>query len=86
VLSRSGYWDAAGYDALEPDLLERRPEFAQLDINGDSPLSWAGWHTRPDAILRKLCYGTFHVRSGRNSAFDHGVGWGFMEKDLLGKP
>jgi hypothetical protein len=56
------------------------------DINGDSPLSWASWHTRPDAILRKLCYGTFQVRPGRNSASDHGAGWGFMEKELLGRP
>lgn len=67
-------------------LLDAGATIDALDINGDSPLSWASWHTRPDAILRKLCYGTFHVRSGRNSAFDHGVGWGFMEKDLLGKP
>ena len=67
-------------------LLDAGATIDALDANGDSPLSWASWHTRPDAILRKLCYGTFHVRSGRNSAFDHGVGWGFMEKDLLGKP
>jgi len=67
-------------------LLDAGAKVDALDSNGDSPLSWASWHTRPDAILRKLCYGAFHVRSGRNSAFDHGAGWGFMEKDLLGKP
>ena len=32
------------------------------DMNGDSPLTWASWHLRPRAILRKLCYGEFHVR------------------------
>ena len=67
-------------------LLDAGATIDALDASGDSPLSWASWHTRPDAILRKLCYGNFHVRSGRNSTFDHGVGCGFMEKDLLGKP
>lgn len=56
------------------------------DMNGDSPLSWASWHTRPDAILRKLCHGDFRIRPDRDSTFDHGTGWGFMERDLLGKP
>jgi hypothetical protein len=42
------------------------------DMSGDSPLGWASWHTCPDTILRKLCYGDFHIRSGRNSSFDHG--------------
>lgn len=27
------------------------------DMYGDTPLSWASWHLRPNAILRKLCYG-----------------------------
>ncbi len=46
------------------------------DMNGDTPLGWASWYTRPDAVLRKLCYGEFYVREGRNS----------MEGYLLGKP
>ncbi len=56
------------------------------DMNGDSPLSWASWHTRPDAILRALCYGEFRVRADRASTFDHGRGWGVMEIELLGHP
>jgi uncharacterized protein len=31
------------------------------DANGDTPLSWASWHLRSRAILRKLTYGKFHV-------------------------
>ena len=56
------------------------------DMNGDSPLSWASWHTRPDAILRALCYDDFYVRPDRGSTFDHGTGWGEMEIDLMGRP
>ncbi len=46
------------------------------DMNGDSPLSWASWYGRPDSILRKLCYGDFSIRPGRQS----------MDGYLLGKP
>ena len=55
------------------------------DVNGDSPLSWASWHTRPDAILRLLAYDDFYVRPDRASTFDHGIGWGVMEIDLMGR-
>jgi uncharacterized protein len=47
------------------------------DMNEDTPLSWASWHVRPAAILRKLCYGNFRIRS------DYGGG---MAANLLGKP
>lgn len=56
------------------------------DVNGDSPLSWASWHTRPDTILRLLTYDDFYVRPDRSSTFDHGMGWGEMEIDLMGRP
>jgi uncharacterized protein len=49
-----------------------------LDMNGDTPLSWASWHLRPDAILRRLCYGDFFVHPARASTYDHGAGWGVM--------
>jgi ankyrin repeat protein len=35
------------------------------DMNGDTPLGWASWYARPDAIVRRLCYGTFAVRPDR---------------------
>lgn len=37
------------------------------DAHGDSPLSWASWHLRPDAILRLLLYGSFRIRPQRSS-------------------
>jgi ankyrin repeat protein len=48
------------------------------DMNGDSPLTWASWHLRPDSILRKLCYGEFSIHPARRSTYDHGTGWGIM--------
>lgn len=48
------------------------------DMHGDSPLTWASWHLRPDAILRKLCYGTFAIHPDRRSTYDHGTGWEIM--------
>ena len=57
-------------------LLEAGAILNVKDMNGDSPLTWASWHLRPDAILRKLCYGTHSIRPGRLSMADY----------LLGKP
>ena len=47
-----------------------------LDANGDSPLAWGSWYARPDAILRKLCYGPFSIRPGRKT----------MDAYTLGEP
>ena len=57
-------------------LLDARATIDAKDMNGDSPLTWASWYLRPDAILRKLCYGEFGIRSGRRS----------MRAYLLGEP
>ena len=46
------------------------------DMNGDSPLTWASWHLRPDPVLRALCYGPFTIRPDRRS----------MGANLLGEP
>ena len=56
------------------------------DAAGDTPLSWASWHTRPDAILRLLCHGSFQIHPERRSTFDHGGGFGELERALLGRP
>lgn len=64
-------------------LLEAGAVIDARDANGDSPLTWASWHLRPDAILRMLCYGDFSIHPARNSTYDHGAGWGVMG---VGKP
>jgi uncharacterized protein len=46
------------------------------DMNGDTPLAWASWYARPDAVLRRLCYGTFSIHPDRVP----------MRVALLGKP
>jgi ankyrin repeat protein len=67
-------------------LLDAGARIDARDQSGDSPLSWASWHLRPDAILRKLCHDGFAIHPDRRSTFDHGMGWGALEASLLGKP
>jgi len=67
-------------------LLDAGAKLDAKDMNGESPLSWASWHLRPDSILRRLCYGGFAIHPERQSTFDHGMGWGAMEASLLGRP
>lgn len=56
------------------------------DAHGDTPLGWASWHQRPDAILRRLCHGVFSLHAERDSRADHGFGWSAMDLHLLGRP
>lgn len=57
-------------------LLDAGAKVEAKDMNGDSPLTWASWYLRPDAVLRKLCYGDFALRSNRR----------LMAVYLLGEP
>jgi uncharacterized protein len=59
-------------------LLDAGAALDATDMHGDSPLTWASWHLRPDTILRKLCYGDFKIHPARQSTYDHGTGWGVM--------
>jgi ankyrin repeat protein len=77
---------AFGSEATIRRLIDAGAKVDAKDMNGDSPLGWASWHTRPDAILRLLCYGKHRIHPERDSTFDHGRGWGFMERDLMGQP
>ncbi len=69
-------------------LLEAGARIDARDINGDTPLTWASWHLRPAAVLRKLCYGDFsiHPDAFTRPDSDHGIGWGGLDVSLLGKP
>jgi ankyrin repeat protein len=57
-------------------LLDAHALLDAKDMNGDSPLTWASWYLRPDPVLRKLCYGDFHIHPQRRS----------MAASLLGEP
>ncbi len=57
-------------------LLDAGAKLDVKDANGDSPLSWASWHLRPDSILRKLLYDGFSIRPARRT----------MDEYLLGTP
>ena len=56
------------------------------DTHGDTPLTWASAHLRPDAILRLLCHDGFSIHPERDSRYDHGAGWGALDLHLLGRP
>jgi len=57
-------------DAIQM-LLDAGAVIDARDMNGETPLSWGSWYTRPDTILRKLCYGPHHIRTGRKSMAEY---------------
>jgi ankyrin repeat protein len=57
-------------------LLDAGADLRAADAHGDTPLAWASWHTRPDAILRLLLHG------GQRIHQDHQP----MARTLLGRP
>jgi len=67
-------------------LLDAGADVEARDANGDTPLSWASWHLRPDAILRLLLHGDHTLHPERDSTYDHGQGWGALDDHLLGRP
>ena len=58
---------AFGNEATIELLLKHGAKVDARDAYGDSPLSWASWHLRPDSILRLLCFGNFKIRPNRQS-------------------
>jgi ankyrin repeat protein len=67
---------AFGEEEVIQLLLDAGAALDAKDMNGDSPLTWASWHLRPTPILRKLCYGDFHIQPEHRD----------METYLRGKP
>ncbi len=67
---------AFGNEKTVQMLLDSGAVIDAKDMNGDTPLSWASWYARPDAILRKLCYGGHRIHPQR---------WP-MDESLLGDP
>lgn len=67
-------------------LVDAGADVEAADSYGDTPLSWASWHLRPDEIIRSLCFGAYSVHPDRNSQSDHGLGWSALETYLTGKP
>jgi uncharacterized protein len=61
-------------------LLDAGAKIDAKDMNGDTPLSWASWYLRPDAILRKLCYGEFRIPTQRRSMRDFLQGEPYSEE------
>jgi len=57
-------------------LLDNGAKIDAKDANGDSPLTWASWHLRPDSVLRKLLYDGFSIHPARRT----------MDAYLLGTP
>jgi len=67
---------AFGSEAVIEALLQAGANKEARDAHGDSPLSWASWHLRPAAILRRLCFGEHHVHPDSQPLSQH----------LLGRP
>lgn len=66
-------------------LLDAGAKIDAKDMNGDTPLSWASWYLRPDAILRKLCYGEFRIRPGRRTMREYLLGEPHLEQSDTGE-
>jgi uncharacterized protein len=64
-----------GVDTIQM-LLDAGAKIDALDMNGDSPLTWASWHLRPAAILRLLCFGNHRIHPRYQE----------MRTNLLGNP
>lgn len=77
---------AFGSEAEVQLLLAAGARVDARDAHGDSPLSWASWHLRPPAILRRLCFEDHSISPEAEWTGDHGAGRSGMEIALLGTP
>jgi len=65
---------AFGTEATIRRLLDAGADVATRDANGDSPLAWASWYTRPDGVLRLLCFEPHSIPGARRPMEEHLVG------------
>jgi len=77
---------AFGSERVVAMLLDAGARIDARDMDGATPLAWASWHLRPDAILRRLSYGNHAIHPDRDSRYDHGRGWGVLDRSLIGRP
>lgn len=56
IFSRSDTLDALLAAGASPEV---------VDARGETPLAWASWALRPDAILRRLCFGPHRIHPER---------------------
>jgi len=66
---------AFGTEATIDMLLAAGARLDARDANGDTPLGWGSWYGRPDAVLRRLCYGAYSIRPDRKSMRAYLLGW-----------
>ncbi|NNE70107.1 MAG: hypothetical protein HKN29_07045 [Rhodothermales bacterium] len=77
---------AFGSSSMIEALIAAGGDVELRDTHGNTPLSWASLHDRPDAILRLLLFGPHRIHPDRDSRSDHGHGVSAMQRHLLGKP
>lgn len=77
---------AFGTETTVQALLDAGARRDVTDVGGETPLTWASWHLRPPAILRRLCYGAFAVHPGNDASYDHGTGWGQIDPPHMARP
>ena len=69
-------------------LLDAGADPTLQDINGESPIGWASWHSRPGVILKLLSHGSHRINPLHEERIqsDHGFGrGGGMMYGLLGE-
>jgi ankyrin repeat protein len=66
---------AFGTEETLEALLAAGASLEARDAHGDTPLGWASWYARPDAILRRLCYGTHRIHPDRKTMAVSLLGW-----------
>lgn len=79
---------AFGSERVIRMLLDAGAKVDARDANGDSPLTWASWHHRPNHVLALLCFGEhrIHPAAVESSKDDREYDWRGMEKHLAGRP